>query len=213
MALKDYEITPTQIATYGVVSARDKLEGTAQENKAVFDKLVKEVVAPAFNNLLTALVAQTGASEIGASVTDIEGSNVQAILAGLKAHVDKIALDAGSVTSVFGRAGVVQAQSGDYTAAMVGATPTTYAATVTNDTAWTEESDGVFVQTLTHAKITAKTRIDVLPSPELLAQMKEDGVEAIYARNNNGTAALVCLNSGLSKAVSIEINFVEVENA
>lgn len=40
-----------------------------------------------------------------------------------KDYVDNVILSGGAVTSVFGRAGAVTAQSGDYTAAMVGAIP------------------------------------------------------------------------------------------
>lgn len=56
MALTDYKITGGEISTYGVVSAPDKLQGTAQENKAVFDKLIRESVAGDFNGLIDALV-------------------------------------------------------------------------------------------------------------------------------------------------------------
>lgn len=43
-----------------------------------------------------------------------------------KAYADSIAAEAGAVTSVFGRAGAVVAQAGDYTAEMVGARPDTW---------------------------------------------------------------------------------------
>lgn len=43
-----------------------------------------------------------------------------------KAYADSIAAEAGAVTSVFGRAGAVVAQAGDYTAGMVGARPDTW---------------------------------------------------------------------------------------
>lgn len=55
MAIGDYKITDQQIAEKGVVAAPDMLTGTAQENKGVFDRLVRETVAPAFNNVLDAL--------------------------------------------------------------------------------------------------------------------------------------------------------------
>lgn len=75
MALSDYKITSEQIAANGVVSAPDTLTGTAQENKAVFDKLVKQIVADAVNNLIDAL-STAGADEIGTS----EGISVQDML-------------------------------------------------------------------------------------------------------------------------------------
>ena len=55
MAITDYKITEQQIAEKGVVAAPDMLTGTAQENKGVFDRLVRETVAPAFNSVVAAL--------------------------------------------------------------------------------------------------------------------------------------------------------------
>ena len=55
MAITDYKITEQQIAEKGVVAAPDMLTGTAQENKGVFDRLVRETVAPAFNGVVDAL--------------------------------------------------------------------------------------------------------------------------------------------------------------
>lgn len=51
-----------------VASAPDRLTGEPLENKQVFDRLVKEEVAQRFNALLEALMAETGAGEIGAAL-------------------------------------------------------------------------------------------------------------------------------------------------
>lgn len=75
MALSDYKITEAQINQNGVISAPDLLTGTADENKAVFDKLVKQIVADSVNNLIDAL-STAGADEIGTS----EGISVQDML-------------------------------------------------------------------------------------------------------------------------------------
>lgn len=64
MALTDYKITNTQIAMKGVVSAPDRLTGTAAENKAIFDKLIREVVKDAVNGLIDELVAAGVGSEV-----------------------------------------------------------------------------------------------------------------------------------------------------
>lgn len=45
-------VTPETVAEYGVVSAPDILSGTPAQNKALFDRLVREKVAPALNALL-----------------------------------------------------------------------------------------------------------------------------------------------------------------
>ena len=62
MALTDYKIDMTPVTgdidTYGVVSAPDKLTGTAAQNKAVFDKLIREAVAVKLNDLIDELVTE-----------------------------------------------------------------------------------------------------------------------------------------------------------
>lgn len=45
-------ITPEDIAAFGVEGAPDKLQGTARENKRLFDRLVREVVAGAINAVI-----------------------------------------------------------------------------------------------------------------------------------------------------------------
>lgn len=49
------KITETQINDNGVCSAPDILNGTAAENKAIFDNLIRSIVAVAFNQLVEAL--------------------------------------------------------------------------------------------------------------------------------------------------------------
>ncbi|MBE6070213.1 MAG: hypothetical protein E7211_21355 [Clostridium lundense] len=51
----DFKITDNDIAQKGVVAAPDKLTGTAAQNKAIFDRLVSEVVKAKYNDMLTAL--------------------------------------------------------------------------------------------------------------------------------------------------------------
>ena len=58
MALNDYKITADEISTRGVVSAPDKLSGTAAENKALFDRLVRELVAEKLNDLIDGVVEE-----------------------------------------------------------------------------------------------------------------------------------------------------------
>lgn len=65
MALLDKKITDVQMNSNGVISAPDKLTGTAAENKAVFDKLVRATVAPQYNALIDELLSSEGASNIG----------------------------------------------------------------------------------------------------------------------------------------------------
>lgn len=53
MALK--KITPAEMDANGVCSAPDVLTGTPAQNKAVFDKMVRELVAPAYNAAVDAI--------------------------------------------------------------------------------------------------------------------------------------------------------------
>ncbi len=53
--LSDLKITGEDIAQNGVVSAPDRLTGTAAENKTVFDRLIRESVKGKHNALVTAL--------------------------------------------------------------------------------------------------------------------------------------------------------------
>lgn len=82
------KITDTQMSAYGVVSAPDVLKGTAAENKALFDRLIRNVVAVYFNEMVDKLTAKTGAGEIGSS-----GGTIQDDLATLAAGVKSIAVE------------------------------------------------------------------------------------------------------------------------
>ena len=53
MKFENVKIQPSDISAKGVSSAPDRLSGTAAENKAVFDRLIKDVVAEKFNSFFT----------------------------------------------------------------------------------------------------------------------------------------------------------------
>jgi hypothetical protein len=119
VALIDKKITAEQISSNGVVSAPDRLEGTPAENKAVFDKLIKDIVAVAANGVIDELIGAAGAANIGAAVTGVNGNNVQAVLDGIKLYVDQKIIAAGAMTSFNGRNGAVSPASGDYNTDMI----------------------------------------------------------------------------------------------
>ena len=87
MAFNDNKVTTTQISTYGVVAAPDKLTGTAAENKAIFDRLIREIISESVNGLIEALQASTAASELGASVSSVTTKTVQAILSSFETAI------------------------------------------------------------------------------------------------------------------------------
>lgn len=78
--LKDSKISSAEIAENNVKSAANRLVGTANENKNVFDKLT-ELLAKKINNLvdvLTDLTEEGGASQIGsAPIEKLVGTNVR----------------------------------------------------------------------------------------------------------------------------------------
>lgn len=89
MSLTDYKLNDADIASKGVVSAPDRLLGTAQQNKMVFDRLIREAVKGVHNGLIDALASSGGAGEIGtAGLAGVTGNSVQAVLEGLKALID-----------------------------------------------------------------------------------------------------------------------------
>lgn len=97
MALKERRITETAISANGVVSAPDRLAGTAAENKRVFDQLVRTVVAECVNGIVDELTGEKGAEQIGiGEVKGLKGGNIKEMLESLKAGIDELTLEAGS---------------------------------------------------------------------------------------------------------------------
>jgi|GEM_PF-3004907 len=89
MSLIDRKITTSDIQTKGVIAAPDKLTGTAAENKAIFDRLIRDVVKDVVNAIVDDLTATTGASEIGfTSLEGLSAANVQAAVTVLKTLTD-----------------------------------------------------------------------------------------------------------------------------
>lgn len=120
------KIEPSDLIGKGVLGQSDVPGLSIEDMQKAVEGIPREVIIPIFNALIDALksnvYSDSGADNIGATaIPSVSGNTVQSILEGLKAYADSLALDAGAVTSVFGRAGAVLPQAGDYTAAMVGA--------------------------------------------------------------------------------------------
>lgn len=86
--LTDKRVTEAQMNENGVCAAPDRLTGTAAENKAVFDRLIREIVAGCLNPVIDELASTAGAAAVGAAVGSMAGDNVQTLLSALKALVD-----------------------------------------------------------------------------------------------------------------------------
>ena len=105
MALK--KITDADLEGKGVRGQPDVPGLTAEEMQRAVEQIVREVVIPILNG----------------NVDEINTNYAT------KSDLNNIVINAGAVTSVFGRRGEVKPQKGDYTAEMVGAAAAKHAAT------------------------------------------------------------------------------------
>lgn len=109
MALK--KITDADLEGKGVRGQPDVPGLTAEEMQRAVEQIVREVVIPILNG----------------NVDEINTNYAT------KSDLNNIVINAGAVTSVFGRRGEVKPQKGDYTAEMVGAAAAKHAATHAKD--------------------------------------------------------------------------------
>ena len=107
-------------------------QGTAAESAALRATEAAENAAEkatAAENATGAAVAAANEASMAAEAATMAITEVKDYAAeqaqSAKDYVDSVRLEGGAVTSVFGRAGEVKAQAGDYTADMVGALPNT----------------------------------------------------------------------------------------
>ena len=89
MSLDSHKIKSADISNFGVVNAPDKLTGTAQQNKMIFDRLIREAVTGLFNGLIDELSGEGGAAAVGTTEIDgVTGGDVQTVLGSLKTILD-----------------------------------------------------------------------------------------------------------------------------
>lgn len=101
MALSDYKVTDALIASKGVVAAPNKLVGNAEDNKKVFDRLIREGLKGNINSVIDLLVSTAGAGEIGVvAITGVTGDDIQTVLSSLKAILDTKAGDTATTTAL-----------------------------------------------------------------------------------------------------------------
>lgn len=87
MAMTDHKITENMMENKQVTDAPDQPQGTAQQNKYLFDRLAKEVIIPAFNALIDSLI-NAGGADIGVSVPGVSGTTVKEVLNSMKTLID-----------------------------------------------------------------------------------------------------------------------------
>lgn len=184
MALSDYKITQEETAANGVVSAPDVLTGTAQENKAVFDKLINQTVMVKHNGLIDEL-STSGAGDTG--ITDIPGlvaETVQEALEEINANVGEI-IDPNNPETA-GKIGITQFEG--VAASTVQGALETIQGNLKTETA------------ILDSKIDALTATDIANDPiaglsaenvqDALEEIKSDA-DAIVTPSNSGTAGRI----------------------
>lgn len=75
---------------------------------------------------------------------------------------------------------------------------------------WSEQSEGIYMQTFTNPNIPASYKLDIGLSSEELLQIMNDGVMSIRADNNEGTVEVICLGSQPSTNLNAQISFVKI---
>ena len=64
--------------------------------------------------------------------------------------------------------------------------------------------------TISGYTITSNSKVDLQPSAEVLAQLIDNGVSALYISNNNGTLTAVAVGEKPSAAMTIQATIEEV---
>jgi hypothetical protein len=91
MSFDTQKITDDEIAAVGVVSQPNKLTGTAQQNKSVFDALVKLLVKVKFNALIDELMGGNAAGQLGVdTIPGLDATTVQAALEEIMENIQGI---------------------------------------------------------------------------------------------------------------------------
>ena len=138
-----HKITEQEMDANGVCAAPDILNGTPAENKAVFDRMIRQVVAPAYNacaeavDQVEARVPEWEAAEQARQEAEVQRETAETqrkdaeikredketgYIAQAKHWAEEAQKAAGGGVTYFnGRSGTVNPEKGDYTPEMVGA--------------------------------------------------------------------------------------------
>lgn len=184
MALSDYKITQEETAANGVVSAPDVLTGTAQENKAVFDKLINQTVMVKHNGLIDEL-STSGAGDTG--ITDIPGlvaETVQEALEEINANVGEI-IDPNNPETA-GKIGITQFE-GVAASTVQGALETIQGNLNTETAILDNKIDALSATDIANDPIAGLSAGNV---QEALEEIKSDA-DAIVTPSNSGTAGRI----------------------
>ena len=75
---------------------------------------------------------------------------------------------------------------------------------------WIGEDPYTQTVTVTGYTITANSKVDLQPDANGIAQLIEDGVQALYIANNNGTLTAYSVGAEISTAMTIQCTVTEV---
>ena len=184
MALSNYKITQEETAANGVVSAPDVLTGTAQENKAVFDKLINQTVMVKHNGLIDEL-STSGAGDTG--ITDIPGlvaETVQEALEEINANVGEI-IDPNNPETA-GKIGITQFE-GVAASTVQGALETIQGNLNTETAILDNKIDALSASDIANDPIAGLSAENV---QDALEEIKSDA-DAIVTPSNSGTAGRI----------------------
>ena len=75
---------------------------------------------------------------------------------------------------------------------------------------WNEDSD-LFKAPLSIEDLTAKTKVDINTTAEIVKTMMENGIYAIYIENDNGTAKAVAIGNKPAENITLSVSLMEVQ--
>lgn len=120
------------------------------------------------------------------------------------------ALPAGGTT---GQA-LVKASNDDYDADWEDAASSAVIATITIPLSWTDSGSGYYTATPTiDAVFTSNSKIDLQPDIATIAQLRDDGVEALYIENNSMALTAYAVGNAPSTALTMQCTVTESEAA
>lgn len=197
MSIRDYKITDAQIAEKGVIASPDTLTGTADENKRVFDRLVRECVAPQFNQIVETF------ADMEESTTEWSGEEAKR----QQAEQGRVSAETARVTAEDDRA---QAES-----ARVSAETARQQAESARDTAETARANAENKRdTAEKSRASAETGRVNAESARVTAESQRANAESVRAQNE---AARISAETGRADAesdrVSAEDTRIANENA
>lgn len=81
---------------------------------------------------------------------------------------------------------------------------------ITLSTTWSGSGPYTQTVTVTGATVTANSKVDLQPNADQIAQLIEDGVQALYIANNNSMLTAYAVGAETSTAMTVQCIVMEV---